>query len=76
MVHISLKEMLEEIVDSILNKTNFKNYYYRAEYEPNKPKYFLITEVDLLSGRYKTENDDFSEFEWEIEESNIYRWED
>ena len=72
MKNISLKEMLEEIIECILNKKNIKNYFYKTEYEPNKPEYFLITEVDLMRGRYKTLNDDFSEFEWEIEKSNIY----
>lgn len=31
-----------------------------------------IIELDLLRGRFITDDGDFSEFEWELEESHIY----
>lgn len=67
--NISLKEMLETEVNSIL--TNYESgtvdyYYYNGE------TFSLITELDLLRGRFCTEDGDFSEFEWELEESHIY----
>lgn len=68
MEKITLKQMLEEMVNCILKKQPFKNYYWRD----GENKYRLITEVDLMY-RIKTFNDDFTEFEWELKESNLYR---
>lgn len=68
MIKITLKEMLEEMVNCILNKEEFKNYYWKD----GENNYHLITEVDLMY-RIKTDNDDFTEFEWELEESSLYK---
>ena len=62
--------MLKKEVNGIL--TNYEDggtdYYYRYwEWE-----FHEITELDLLRGRFYTEDGDFLEFEWELEESYIY----
>ena len=43
--HITLKEMLEEIVQCILAKKEIENYYYRD----GEGNYKKITEVDFFS---------------------------
>ena len=68
MENITLKEMLEEMVNCILNNKELNNYYWKD----GEKKYHLITQVDLMY-RIITDNDDFTEFEWELEKSNIYR---
>ena len=75
--NISLKEMFDTLIDCILNnREEYPKFYYRREWEEGHPEYVEITEVDLLYGRFKTIDDDFSEFEWELEKSNIYVKED
>ncbi len=68
--NISLEEMLKTEVNGIL--TNYEDgiidYYYRN----GEGEFHEITELDLLRGRFCTDDGDFSEFEWEIEESHIY----
>lgn len=68
MLNISLKEMFNILIDCILNNKEQPFFYYKRENE-----YVLIQEVDLMSSRFKTVDDDFSEYEWELEESNIYK---
>ena len=68
MKHISLKEMLEEIVQCILEQKEIKDYYWKD----GEGEYRRITEVDLLD-RIRTSNDDFTEFEWELAESRLYK---
>lgn len=68
MLKITLKEMLVEMVNCILNKETFKNYYWKD----GENNYHLITQVDLMY-RIITDNDDFTEFEWELEKSNLYK---
>ena len=68
MKNITLKEMLEEIIQCILEQKEKSNYYYKDEEKNNKK----ITEVDLFY-RIGTEDGDFTEFEWELEESNLYK---
>ena len=68
MKHITLKEMFNILIDCILNNKEQSFFYYKRENE-----YVLIQEVDLMSSRFKTVDDDFSEYEWELEESNIYK---
>ena len=68
MKHITLKEMFNVLIDCILNSKEQPFFYYKRENE-----YVLIQEVDLMSSRFKTVDDDFSEYEWELEESNIYK---
>lgn len=70
MKHITLKEMLETEVYDILNgcPTGGHKYFYKN----GEGEYHEIIELDLLSGRFITADGDFSEFEWELEESHIY----
>ena len=70
MKHITLKEMLETEVNDILNgyQTGCHIYFWKN----GDGEYFEIVELDLLRGRFITEDGDFSEFEWELKESNIY----
>ena len=68
MKHITLKQMFEELIDCILNNKEQPNYFWKRENE-----YILITQVDLIDSRFKTIDDDFSEYEWELENSNIYK---
>ena len=70
MKHITLKEMLETEVYNILNNypTGGCTYFYKN----CEGEYHEIIELDLLSGRLITDDGDFSEFEWELEESHIY----
>ena len=42
-------------------------FYYKRENE-----YVIIQEVDLMDSRFRTTDGDFSEYEWELENSNIY----
>lgn len=61
---ITLKEML----DYTLNNKALENYYWKD----GENNYHLITEVDLMD-RIRVDNDDFTEFEWELEESRLYK---
>lgn len=70
--NITLQQMLNTLVDCILNKEELPIFYYRREYDEIKEELVEITQVDLLDSRFKTIDDDFSEFEWELKESNIY----
>lgn len=73
MKHITLKEMLEELIECILEKKEQPNYFWKTEYVEGKAVYLPIIRVDLMDSRLVTNNDDFSEYEWELEESRIYR---
>ena len=72
MKNITLREMFNTLIECILNKEELPIFYWRREFEEGHPEFLEITEVDLLRGRFKTIDDDFSEFEWELENSNIY----
>ena len=72
MINIKLEEMFKILIYYILKKKQPPTFYYKREYEKGHPDYVEITEVDLLDNRFRTIDDDFSEFEWEIKESNIY----
>ena len=76
MKNITLQEMLNILVDCVLNNKERPTFYYRREWETGHPEFLEIAEVDLLDTRFKTIDDDFSEFEWELENSNIYMLED
>lgn len=78
MKNISLKEMFDILIDCIMNKKEqYPTFYYKREnFHTGNPEFIEITEVDLLYGRFNTIDGDFSEFEWEIENSNIYMEED
>ena len=68
--NITLKEMLEDLVKWVLGEEckYSEEFYYRN----GEGDYFEITEVDLMRSRFKTEDNDFSEYNWELKESNIY----
>lgn len=68
--NISLEEMLKTEVDGIL--TNYKNGSIDYYYKNGEDEFHEITELDLLRGRFYTDDGDFSEFEWELKESHIY----
>lgn len=68
--NISLEEMLKTEVDGIL--TNYENGSTNYYYKNGEGEFHEITELDLLRGRFCTEDGDFSEFEWELEDSHIY----
>lgn len=70
MTHITLQIMLETEVKNILNNYNSEIHTYYWKNGDNE--YHKIVEIDLLRGRFITGDGDFSEFEWEIEESRIY----
>ena len=72
MINIKLEEMFKILIYYILRKKQPPTFYYKREYDKEHWEYIEITEVDLLDSRFKTIDDDFSEFEWEIEKSNIY----
>ena len=67
--NITLKEMLEDLVKWQLNEEyKYGTFYYQDGYG----NFEEITQIDLLDSRFRTENGDFSEYEWELKESNIY----
>ena len=67
MKHITLKEMFERLIDCIINQKEQPTIYYKRENE-----YVIIQEVDLMDSRFRTTDGDFSEYDWELENSNIY----
>lgn len=74
MKNITLKEMFNILIDCILTKKKeYPTFYYkRQNWNTGNFEYIEISEVDLLYGRFNTIDGDFSEFEWELKESNIY----
>lgn len=71
-INVSLQEMFNTLINCIINNKEQPTYYYKREYEKDYPEFIEITEVDLIRGRFKTIDDDFSEYEWELEDSHIY----
>ena len=69
MKHITFEEMIKTELNDILNHYSSTHTYY---YKNGEGEYHEIIELDLLRGRFITEDGDFSEFEWELEESHIY----
>jgi hypothetical protein len=68
--NISLEEMLKmEVADLLAGYPNGGRTYY---FRDGEGVYSEIIELDLFRGRFITDNGDFSEFEWELEESHIY----
>lgn len=67
MKHITLKAMFKILINCIINKKEQPIFYYKRENE-----YVIIQEVDLMQSRFRTIDCDFSEYEWELENSNIY----
>ena len=69
LVNISLTTMLSELTECIKDGTYYPTYYWYHE----DNGYLEIVECDLFRRRLLMENGDFSEFDWELEESHIYR---
>lgn len=70
MKHVSFKWMLEtEVADLLAGYPDGGKTYF---WKDGEGYYHEIVELDLLRGRFITDNGDFSEFEWEIKESRIY----
>lgn len=77
MLNISLKEMFNYLIEHIFKGKKLPTFYYkRANFYTESDEYVEITEVDLMRGRFKTIDDDFSEYDWEKGQSNIYIKED
>ena len=70
MKHISFEEMVKTELNDILNHYSPTSHTYY--YKNGDGEYHEIIQLDLLRGRFITDDGDFSEFEWELEESNIY----
>lgn len=70
--NITLEEMLNMLIQHIINKKEIPTFYYRREYDEFKEDFIGIKEIDLLDSRFRTIDDDFSEYDWELQESNIY----
>lgn len=60
---ISLETLFKELIDCILNNTERDTYYYKREYEEDKPEFIPINQIDLLDSRFRTIDNDFSEYE-------------
>jgi hypothetical protein len=68
--NITLKEMFEDLVKWQLGEDN--EYGGEFYYQDGDGNFDEITQVDLMDSRFKTNDDDFSEYDWELEKSNIY----
>lgn len=70
MKNITFEAMLNMEIQDLLNgyPSGGRTYYYRN----GEGEYHEIIELDLLRGRFITDDGDFSEFDWELEESHVY----
>lgn len=68
--NITLKEMFKDLVKWQLGEDN--EYGGEFYYQDGDGNFDEITQVDLMDSRFKTNDDDFSEYDWELEKSNIY----
>lgn len=70
-VPVTLEQMLTQEVRDILNqyKFGYTNYYWKN----GDDELHEIVELDLLRGRFITDDGDYSEFDWELKESRIYK---
>lgn len=74
MKNITLEQMIKELMESLIKQEEPKTYYWkRLNPLTEKPEYTEITQVDLMWDRFKTIDDDFNYYEYELKESNIYR---
>ena len=62
--------MFEDLVKWQLSEDN--EYGGEFYYQDGDGNFDEITQVDLMDSRFKTNDDDFSEYDWELEKSNIY----
>ena len=70
MKKITLKEMFETEIKDLFD--HYSNGCHKYFWKNGDGQYKEIVEMDLLRGRFVTEDGDFSEFEWETNESRIY----
>lgn len=68
---VSLIDMFHTLVYEI--STNYK-YGTHKFYWFDDEEFHEIIEVDLMRGRFITDNGDFSEYEWELNENRIYMY--
>lgn len=69
LVNISFKEMLSEMFECIINYREYPAYYWYHE----DNGYIEVVECDLYRGRIYMADGDFSEFDWEMKESRLYK---
>ena len=69
LVNIPFDDMIFEMLECIRNNTFYHKYYWKSDTD----EYVEIVECDLMRSRIIMEDGDFSEFDWEMEESRIYR---
>ena len=70
MEKITLRTMFETEIRDLFDQ--YSNGSHKYFWKNGEGQYKEIVEMDLLRGRFVTEDGDFSEFEWEINESRIY----
>lgn len=68
LINITVDDMISEMLGCIRNGTCYHTYYLK-----NEDGYTEIIECDLFRGRIVAADGDFSEFDWEMEDSRIYR---
>lgn len=69
---VSLREMLRLIVESIISDYDAPRFFWLD----GENKLHEIVECDLMRGRFVMDNQDFSEFSWELKESRIFQQKD
>ena len=69
LVHISFEQMLSEMFDCIVNYKEYPTYYWYHQ----DNGYIEVIECDLYRGRIYMADGDFSEFDWELKESRLYK---
>ena len=69
LINIPFDEMISEMLGCIKNGTCYHTYYWKTDTD----EYVEIVECDLIRGRIIMIDGDFSEFDWEMKESRIYR---
>ena len=68
LLECTLQYMFDTLINSIVEGFETPKFYWKD----GEDKYHEIVEVDLMRSRFITDNQDFSEYEWELAESRIY----
>ena len=66
--NVSLEYMLNSLVSEIVKNTKSETFYWWHE----DTGFHEIVECDLFRGRFITDDGDFSEFDWEKNNSRIF----
>lgn len=69
---VSLRTMLEIMVHEVTEAPVSDDPPLKFYWQDGNGELHEIVECDLLRGRFITDNQDFSEFEWERKDSHIY----